>query len=100
MKEVMTVEDLSEYLSIGKRKLYAMTEAREIPASRIKKQWRFRKEIINRWLDSLTVFSSNEFDDLIEGSRQDAERAGYSLADVDRLIAEVREERRGANGSY
>lgn len=74
-----------------------MTEAGGIPASRIKKQWRFRKEVIDRWLDSL--FPPDEFDDLIEKSRQDAEGAGYSLADVDRLIAEAREERRGAKGS-
>jgi excisionase family DNA binding protein len=50
MKEVMDIKDLADYLSIGKSKIYAMIRARQIPASRIGRQYRFSKEVVDSWL--------------------------------------------------
>jgi excisionase family DNA binding protein len=49
-KEVMDIKDLAEYLSIGKSKIYALIRARQIPASRIGRQYRFSKEVVDSWL--------------------------------------------------
>lgn len=49
-KEVMDIKDLADYLSIGKSKIYALIRARQIPASRIGRQYRFSKEVIDSWL--------------------------------------------------
>ena len=49
-KEVMDIKDLADYLSIGKSKIYAMIRARQIPASRIGRQYRFSKEVVDSWL--------------------------------------------------
>ena len=49
-KEVMDIKDLAEYLGIGKSKIYALIRSRQIPASRIGRQYRFSKEVIDSWL--------------------------------------------------
>jgi excisionase family DNA binding protein len=49
-KEVMDIKDLADYLGIGKSKIYALIRQRKIPASRIGRQYRFSKEVIDSWL--------------------------------------------------
>lgn len=49
-REVMDIQDLSRYLGIGKSKIYGLIRQRRIPASRIGRQYRFSKEVIDSWL--------------------------------------------------
>ena len=59
-KEVMDIKELADYLSIGKSKIYAMIRAREIPASRIGRQYRFSKEVIDSWLKEKLITRTPE----------------------------------------
>lgn len=49
-REVMDILELSDYLGIGKSKIYALIRSRKIPASRIGSQYRFSKSVIDAWL--------------------------------------------------
>ncbi len=49
-REVMDIRDLAEYLGMGKSKIYALIREKKIPASRIGRQYRFSKEVIDQWL--------------------------------------------------
>ncbi len=49
-REVMDIRELSRYLGIGKSKIYALIRARKIPASRIGRQYRFSKDVVDAWL--------------------------------------------------
>ena len=49
-KEVMDIKELSEYLGIGKSKIYHLIRLKQIPASQIGRQYRFSKEIVDTWL--------------------------------------------------
>ena len=49
-KQVMDIKELSEYLGIGKSKIYSLIRAKKIPASKIGKQYRFSKDIVDSWL--------------------------------------------------
>ncbi|OGS02018.1 MAG: hypothetical protein A2204_03335 [Elusimicrobia bacterium RIFOXYA1_FULL_47_7] len=48
--QVMDIKELSEYLGIGKSKIYSLIRQKKIPASRIGRQYRFSKEVVNAWL--------------------------------------------------
>jgi excisionase family DNA binding protein len=48
--EVMDIPELSRYLGLGKSKIYGLIRQRKIPASRIGRQYRFSKEVIDAWL--------------------------------------------------
>lgn len=50
MKDVMNIKELSEYLGIGKSKIYNLIRQKKIPASKIGRQYRFSKEVIDSWL--------------------------------------------------
>lgn len=46
----LTIDELSEYLKMGRTKLYRMTQDGEIPASKVGNQWRFDREEIDAWM--------------------------------------------------
>ena len=50
VREVMDIQALAEYLDMGKSKIYALIRQRKIPASRIGRQYRFSKDVIDQWL--------------------------------------------------
>ena len=49
---IFTVDDLSDYLRIPKSTVYKLVRERKIPAQKIGRHWRFRKEAIDRWLEN------------------------------------------------
>ena len=46
----MTLEEVAKYLRLSVHTLYKMAEQRRIPALKAGKQWRFKKEEIDKWL--------------------------------------------------
>lgn len=61
-KRLMTVSELSEYLSIPKGSIYQMTFAQKIPADcivKIGRSLRFEKGKIDAWVSSRTVARPN-----------------------------------------
>ena len=46
----LTIEELAEYLKMGRTKLYSMAQEGDIPASKIGNQWRFDREEIDQWM--------------------------------------------------
>ena len=59
-KEVMDIKDLSEYLGIGKSKIYGLIRQKKIPASRIGRQYRFSKEVVDSWLRERLITQPEE----------------------------------------
>ncbi|MDR3071728.1 MAG: helix-turn-helix domain-containing protein [Endomicrobium sp.] len=49
-KQIMDIKQLSEYLGIGKSKIYSLIRMKKIPASKIGRQYRFSKDVIDCWL--------------------------------------------------
>jgi excisionase family DNA binding protein len=60
VKEVMDIKDLADYLGIGKSKIYGLIRQRKIPASRIGRQYRFSKEVIDSWLKERLITMPQE----------------------------------------
>ncbi len=58
--EVMDIRSVSKYLGMGKSKIYALIRLKKIPASRIGRQYRFSKEIIDNWLKEKLITRSEE----------------------------------------
>lgn len=47
----MTAAELAEYLSFSKNWVYRKAEAGEIPGVKLGNRWRFKKSVIDRWLE-------------------------------------------------
>lgn len=50
MAQLMTVEELGQYLRFAKRTIYRLLKRGSIPAIKIGNKWRFDKEVIDKWL--------------------------------------------------
>src|SRR3989338_3580020 len=53
--EVMDIRELALYLGLGKSKIYALIRMRKIPASRIGRQYRFSKSVVDQWLKETLI---------------------------------------------
>lgn len=50
MEKLMTIKEVAKYLRLSVHTLYKMAEQKRIPALKAGKQWRFKKEEIDKWL--------------------------------------------------
>ncbi len=50
MPELMTVEELSQYLRFTKKTIYKLLKQGSIPAIKIGNKWRFDKDTVDEWL--------------------------------------------------
>lgn len=52
--KLMTLEEAARYLDIHPGTLYRWARAKRVPAVKMGKVWRFRKEKLEEWLDKQT----------------------------------------------
>jgi len=50
MEKWVTLEQIAEYLQMSTSSIYKMAQAGKIPAYKVGRQWRFKKEEIDRWI--------------------------------------------------
>jgi excisionase family DNA binding protein len=48
---ILTLIEVAEYLRIPRTSLYKLAKQGRIPCQKVGKQWRFRKEALDRWLE-------------------------------------------------
>ena len=48
--EILTVEELQQYLKIPRPTIYTLAQQGRIPAAKVGRHWRFKKSSINQWL--------------------------------------------------
>ena len=54
-KTIMTVHEVAQYLRLSRAKVYRLANAGELPAARIGKTWRFRKDLLDAWLEQSSM---------------------------------------------
>lgn len=51
-KDILTIEELSEYLRISKSTLYKLVREGKIPSQKVGRHWRFSKVAIDKWMEN------------------------------------------------
>jgi len=49
-REILTVKQVAEYLQMNEHTIYRLARSGQIPSIKIAGQWRFKKEIIDKWI--------------------------------------------------
>jgi excisionase family DNA binding protein len=49
---IMTIDELAEYLKLGRRSLYRLAQSGELPGRKIVNRWRFLRSEIDEWIRS------------------------------------------------
>lgn len=52
MSDILTAQDLSEYLKITTTTIYKLAQQGKIPSFKIGSEWRFKKDLIDKWLEA------------------------------------------------
>ena len=60
-KEIMNVSELAHYLGVSRSKIYKLIKEKKIPASKIGRQYKFSKQIVDAWLKENMITSSSTF---------------------------------------
>jgi len=58
--QLMTVQQVAEYLQMSNDKIYDMAQKGELPALEIRQQWRFNREEVDAWLKKYAVNSNRK----------------------------------------
>lgn len=51
VERLLTLKEVSEYLNTHKMTVYRLAQRRKIPASKVGRVWRFKRQKIDQWLD-------------------------------------------------
>jgi excisionase family DNA binding protein len=51
-KPIMNVKEVAKYLDVSTATIYRYIRKHKIPAFRVGKMWRFRKEKISNWMEN------------------------------------------------
>ncbi|MCM8795855.1 MAG: helix-turn-helix domain-containing protein [Candidatus Omnitrophica bacterium] len=56
-QQLMTIEELADYLKVTRRTIYEWLKTHKIPAIKLIGQWRFKKDKIDAWLEKRAIAS-------------------------------------------
>ena len=70
MNALMTIEEVASYFKTSKYTIYRLIQRKEIPASKIGNQWRFKREDIDEWLKTNAVTTDDDRGDRGSGKRR------------------------------
>ena len=55
--EVLTIKEVAALLKLAEKTVYAMAQAGEIPAFKIRGQWRIRRADLDEWIEDQKAVS-------------------------------------------
>ncbi len=58
VKDIMNVKELAEYIGMSKSKIYQLIRQKKIPASKIGRQYRFTRELMDKWLKEQNIINA------------------------------------------
>jgi excisionase family DNA binding protein len=64
--EILTLEEVAHYLRLKPQTIYKWAQEKRIPAVKLGKEWRFRRSILDRWLDEQMLSEDSGFGHLRE----------------------------------
>lgn len=93
MQEVMTAKQLADYLQVNELTIYKRVRLGEIPVVKVGRVLRFKKDLIDKWLEVESGWDE-EFETLLRRSQRFGKEAGITEQKVQQAIEEVRQEGR------
>jgi excisionase family DNA binding protein len=57
--EILNINQVAKYIGIHKITLYRLIKAQKIPAFKIGRQWRFKKKLLDKWIEENTTKKSD-----------------------------------------
>ena len=49
--EILTLPEVADLLKVAAKTVYTMAQQHELPAFKVRGQWRFRRDALNAWIN-------------------------------------------------
>jgi len=84
--DIMTVEEVAKYLKLKPQTVYKWAQEGQIPGTKLGKEWRFRRRILDEWIDTSIALSEGGFDLMYQQSLLAVRRGALAEKDIDKLL--------------
>ena len=84
--DILTIEQVAKYLKLQPQTIYKWAQEGQIPATKIGKEWRFRKSILDEWIDAGIHLSKGGFDLMLQRSWLEARRSGIPKEAIEAML--------------
>ena len=64
--EIMTTSEVAQYLRLAEATIYKLAQAGEIPAVKVGRTWRFKKDLIDEWFRQQAMHNSHSGEIVLE----------------------------------
>lgn len=65
-EEILTLQEVANYLKVNEKTVYRMVKSRQLPAFKVRNQWRFKKNAIDKWIEFHNIGITNSANDRVE----------------------------------
>ena len=59
-EEILKVKELAKYLKMDEHTVYRLARKRVLPAAKIGGEWRFKKDLIDKWIEKKSLSKSSK----------------------------------------
>jgi excisionase family DNA binding protein len=87
--DIMTLEQVASYLKLQPQTVYKWAQEGQIPGAKLGKEWRFRRRILDEWVDNSILLSKGGFKLLLDQTDLAIARKGLSQTDIEKIIEEA-----------
>jgi excisionase family DNA binding protein len=84
--EIMTLEEVARYLKLKPQTVYKWAQEGQIPGAKLGKEWRFRRSILDEWIDASIILSKGGLDLLVRTGQASVQAQGLTSADFEQLL--------------
>ena len=86
--EIMTLEEVARYLKLKPQTVYKWAQEGQIPGTKLGKEWRFRRSILDEWIDTSIILSKGGMDLLVRSGQVAVQNKGLTASELDQLLNE------------
>ncbi len=58
--EILTLPEVAVLLKVAEKTVYTMAQQAQLPAFKVRGQWRFKRDDLDRWIEQQKAASRNE----------------------------------------
>ncbi|MFT4586932.1 MAG: excisionase family DNA binding protein [Candidatus Binatia bacterium] len=87
--EILTVDEVARLLKLKPQTVYKWAQEGQIPGTKLGREWRFRKSILDEWIDTSIALTEGGFDLMFRSSVLATRTHSLSSEAMDKLIDEA-----------
>lgn len=87
--QIMTIEEVAKYLQLKPQTVYKWAQEEMIPGAKLGKEWRFRKSILDEWIDQAIILTKSGFDLMNRSSAAAVARKGLAPEELEQLLKDA-----------